>query len=83
LGYDGVIAPYPFLVAWRRAEDVPFSNGRVYIADANGLPRAAAPAPGAVLLQAQDVSRTSGLVPGALERALSGGGTAQGSSTGG
>ena len=24
LGYDGVVAPYPFLVAWRRADDVSF-----------------------------------------------------------
>ncbi len=80
-GYDGAIAPYPFLVAWRRAQDVPFSDGRVYVPDASGLPRAGAPAPGAVLLQVRDVSRTSGLVPGALERALGGG--AQGSATGG
>jgi len=29
LGYDGVIAPYPFLVAWKRAQDVSFSQGRV------------------------------------------------------
>jgi murein DD-endopeptidase MepM/ murein hydrolase activator NlpD len=83
LGYDGVVAPYPFLVAWKRAEDAPFSSGRVYVADANGLPRAAAPAPGAVLLQVDDVSRTSGLVPGALQRALSGGGPAQSPSSGG
>jgi len=72
LGYDGVVAPYPFLVAWKRAQDVPFSEGRTYVLDANGLPRALAPAPGAVLLQATDVSSSSGLVPGALERALAG-----------
>ncbi len=72
LGYDGVVAPYPFLVAWRRAQDVPFSAGRVYTPDAGGLPRAGAPPPGAVLLRAADVSATSGLVPGALERALTG-----------
>jgi murein DD-endopeptidase MepM/ murein hydrolase activator NlpD len=72
LGYDGVVAPYPFLVAWRRAQDVPFSAGRVFVPDANGLPRVGAPPPGAVLLRAADVSRTSGLVPGALERALAG-----------
>jgi murein DD-endopeptidase MepM/ murein hydrolase activator NlpD len=82
LGYDGVIAPYPYLVAWKRAEDVPFAQGRVYVSDANGLPRAGAPAPGAVLLQVSDVSQTSGLVPGALERALNGN-AAQGSSGGG
>jgi murein DD-endopeptidase MepM/ murein hydrolase activator NlpD len=69
-GYDGVVAPYPFLVAWRRAQDVPIGEGRTYVKDAGGLPRAGAPAPGAVLLRVSDVSQTSGLVPGALERAL-------------
>ncbi len=72
LGYDGAVAPYPFLVAWRRAQDVPFSAGRVYTPDAGGLPRAGAPPPGAVLLRTADVSATSGLVPGAFERALTG-----------
>jgi len=70
LGYDGVVAPYPFLVAWRRAQDASFADGRTYVSDANGLPRAVAPSPGAVLLQSSDISRTSGLVPGALGRAF-------------
>ncbi len=70
LGYDGVVAPYPFLVAWRRAEDVSFAAGRTFVTDANGLPRAVAPSPGAVLLQSSDISRSSGLVPGALGRAF-------------
>ena len=83
LGYDGVIAPYPFLVAWKRAQDVPFTDGRVYVSDKNGLPRGGAPAPGAVLLQVSDVSQTSGLVPGGLERALNGSGAGQGPSHGG
>lgn len=69
-GYDGVVAPYPFLVAWRHAEDVPFAAGRTYALDANGLPRSLAPSPGAVLLQFADVSSSSGLVPGALEQAV-------------
>jgi len=77
LGYDGVIAPYPYLVAWKRAQDIPFSEGRVYVASGDGLPRIGAPAPGAVLLQVSDVSRQSGLVPGGMARTLSGG-TAQG-----
>jgi murein DD-endopeptidase MepM/ murein hydrolase activator NlpD len=72
LGYDGVVAPYPFLVAWKRAQDVAFSEGRVYVSETGGVPRAGAPAPGAVLLRVNDVSRTSGLVPGALERAVGG-----------
>lgn len=69
LGYDGVVAPYPFLVAWRRAEDVSFTDGRRYLPDGS-LGPGAAPKVGAMLLEARDISRTSGLVPGALERAL-------------
>jgi len=74
-GYDGAIAPYPFLVAWRRAEDVSFAGGRRYALGQDGLagppgaPVASAQA-GAVLLSADDISSTSGLVPGALKRAL-------------
>ena len=69
LGYDGAVAPYPFLVAWRRADDVAFASGRRYVASAGGAPVALARA-GAVLLQASDISARSGLVPGALKRAL-------------
>lgn len=68
LGYDGVVAPYPILLAWQRAADVSFAAGRIYVPAAGGLP--ALPAPGAVLLEADDIAATSGLVPGALERAL-------------
>jgi murein DD-endopeptidase MepM/ murein hydrolase activator NlpD len=70
LGYDGVVAPYPFLVAWRHAQDVSFAAGRTYTLDANGLPRSVAPSPGAVLLQFSDVSSSSGLIPGSLDRAV-------------
>ena len=69
LGYDGVVAPYPILVAWRRAEDISFSAGRVYVPVGPGGAQSLPP-PGAVLLQADDIASTSGLVPGALERAL-------------
>jgi murein DD-endopeptidase MepM/ murein hydrolase activator NlpD len=69
LGYDGVVAPYPFLVAWRRAEDVSFALGRRF-AGFTGGGRGLAPPAGAVLLEIDDISRTSGLVPGALERAV-------------
>jgi murein DD-endopeptidase MepM/ murein hydrolase activator NlpD len=74
-GYDGAVAPYPFLVAWRRAEDVSFSSGQTYVLGADGLagpagaPVSAVQA-GAVLLTAEDISSASGLVPGALKRAL-------------
>jgi murein DD-endopeptidase MepM/ murein hydrolase activator NlpD len=73
-GYDGAVAPYPFLVAWRRAEDVSFSAGRTYRLGQNGTGRpVAAVQAGAVLLEAEDISAASGLVPGALQRALAGG----------
>ncbi len=68
LGYDGVVAPYPFLVAWRRAEDVSFAAGRIYVPSGPSTPTL--PPPGAVLLQAEDIASLSGLVPGALENAL-------------
>jgi murein DD-endopeptidase MepM/ murein hydrolase activator NlpD len=71
LGYDGVVAPYPILVAWRRAEDVSFSAGRIFV-PAGGPGADSLPLPGAVLLQSDDISSTSGLVPRALERALTG-----------
>ena len=74
-GYDGAVAPYPFLIAWRRADDVSFSAGRTYrlgddgLAGPAGAPVAAVRA-GAVLLDAEDISAASGLVPGALKREL-------------
>lgn len=71
LGYDGVVAPYPILVAWRRADDISFSAGRVFV-PTTGTGVEELPPPGAVLLQADDISPTSGLVPGGLESALGG-----------
>jgi murein DD-endopeptidase MepM/ murein hydrolase activator NlpD len=68
LGYDGVVAPYPFLVAWQHTQDIFFASGRVYV-PARGK-GATLPQPGAVLLEADDIASTSGLVPGALERVL-------------
>ena len=72
-GYDGVVAPYPFLVAWRRAQDVSFDAGRAYLPLDGPLGRpGVAPPAGAVLLEADDISGTSGLEPGALDKALAG-----------
>jgi murein DD-endopeptidase MepM/ murein hydrolase activator NlpD len=68
LGYDGVVAPYPILLAWRRAEDISFAAGRLFVPV--GSAGSSLPPPGAVLLQAEDIAGTSGLVPGALERVL-------------
>jgi murein DD-endopeptidase MepM/ murein hydrolase activator NlpD len=70
LGYDGVVAPYSILLAWRRAQDVSFSAGRIYVPTGPGS--TTLPPPGAVLLEADDIASTSGLVPGALEKALKG-----------
>ena len=68
LGYDGAVAPYPFLIAWRRADDVVVRE-RAPVLIRDGVP-VAAPRAGAVLLEASDISSTSGLVPGALERSF-------------
>ena len=70
LGYDGVVAPYTILLAWRRASDISFSAGRIYTPTGPGS--AVLPPPGAVLLEADDIASTSGLVPGALEKVLRG-----------
>jgi murein DD-endopeptidase MepM/ murein hydrolase activator NlpD len=69
LGYDGVVAPYSILLAWRRVQDISFSAGRIYVPTGPG--GVTLPPPGAVLLEADDIASTSGLVPGALEKALS------------
>ena len=68
LGYDGVVAPYSILLAWRRADDISFSAGRIFVPTGPGS--VTLPPPGAVLLEADDIAATSGLVPGALEQAL-------------
>ena len=71
LGYDGAIAPYPYLVAWRRAQDVSFDLGRAYLPGRSGGTFGPPPT-GAVLLEADDIASASGLVPGSLERAVVG-----------
>ena len=66
MGYDGVIDPYPYLLAWQRLDDASF--------DATGWspPGQKAPPPAAVLLQADDISSFSGLDPAGFEGALTG-----------
>jgi hypothetical protein len=63
-GYDGVMDPYPYLLAWRRQTDLSF--------DISGWspPGGKAPAPAAVLLEADDISTMSGLDPGAFSTLL-------------
>jgi murein DD-endopeptidase MepM/ murein hydrolase activator NlpD len=68
LGYDGVIPPYPLLVAWRRLDDIQFPDGTGW---APAVPAGAqAPKPGAIVLQVTDISVASGLRPGSLARAF-------------
>jgi hypothetical protein len=64
MGYDGVVDPYPYLVAWRRLVDLAF--------DVSGWtpPAGKAPPAAAVLLQADDISTLSGLDPGAFTSLL-------------
>ena len=50
LGYDGVVAPYTILLAWRRADDISFSAGRIYVPTGPGS--TTLPPPGAILLEA-------------------------------
>jgi murein DD-endopeptidase MepM/ murein hydrolase activator NlpD len=64
MGYDGVIDPYPYLLAWQKLDDASF--------DTTGWipPGEKAPPPAAVLLQADDISSLSGLDPAGFERVL-------------
>jgi Peptidase family M23 len=62
LGYDGVVNPFEYLSAWHRVADATFDWGPVGVGQA--------PAPGLVLLQAEDISSASGLDPEALARVM-------------
>ena len=67
-GYDGVIPPYRYLVAWQKLSDVAITGVAGWAAPI--APGAKAPRPGAILLQVSDISRASGLEPGSLRRAM-------------
>ena len=67
-GYDGVVAPYPYLNAWRHLVDLSLtavSGWAPPISDSSRAPR-----PGAILLQARDISSATGLEPASLRRAM-------------
>ena len=68
MGYDGVVPAYPYLIAWRRLEDISLAAGSGWAPPVP--PTASAPRPGAFLLGASDISGASGLEPGSLQRAL-------------
>ena len=71
LGYDGAVNPTEYLDAWKRLADVrilpavPFSQPQAEISKN-------APAPGAILLEASDISTANGLDPASLKRAMRG-----------
>jgi murein DD-endopeptidase MepM/ murein hydrolase activator NlpD len=69
LGYDGAVNPTKYLDAWNRLEDVKIRAAVPFTL----LPSAAtsdAPTPGAILLQASDISTANGLDPASLRRAM-------------
>jgi hypothetical protein len=71
LGYDGAVDPTSYLDAWRHLQDVRFTPAGW--APPRGLPTKGtkpAPPPGAILLQATDISTASGLDPASMERVL-------------
>jgi murein DD-endopeptidase MepM/ murein hydrolase activator NlpD len=68
LGYDGVVAPYQFLLKWQHLEDLRFGAAGGWAPSA--APRARAPQAGAILLQASDISTANGLEPSSLRRAF-------------
>jgi hypothetical protein len=67
LGYDGVVNPTSYLLAWKRLQDVSFDGGDAW-APLQSVRNA--PKPGAILLSVTDISIADGLVPGSLQRAI-------------
>jgi murein DD-endopeptidase MepM/ murein hydrolase activator NlpD len=68
MGYDGVVNPNPYLMAWKRLEDVEFAQVAGWAPPIS--PTSSTPKPGAILLSSSDISTADGLDPGSLERAL-------------
>jgi hypothetical protein len=80
-GYDGVVAPFPYLNAWKRLRDLPLTGVAGWappISDSSNAPK-----PGAILLQARDISSATGLEPGSLRRAMQAGSVSTDSSLAG
>jgi murein DD-endopeptidase MepM/ murein hydrolase activator NlpD len=67
-GYDGVVAPYTYLNAWRRLQDLSLTGVLGWAPPISDSSRA--PKPGAILLQARDISNATGLDPASLRRAM-------------
>jgi Peptidase family M23 len=67
-GYDGAVAPYSYLNAWKHLTDLPLtsvSGWAPLISDSSHAPK-----PGAILLQSHDISSATGLEPASLRRAM-------------
>lgn len=71
LGYDGAVDPTPYLDAWKHVQDVRFAP-LGWATQSNTTRRGVKPAPppGAILLQATDISTASGLDPDSFDRVL-------------
>jgi murein DD-endopeptidase MepM/ murein hydrolase activator NlpD len=67
LGYDGAVNPTTYLLAWKHLQDVSFAGGDAWAPQHSF---GDAPKPGAILLNASDISSADGLVPGSLERVI-------------
>jgi hypothetical protein len=64
LGYDGAVDPTPYLNAWQQQKDLYLAQVAGYLPGVTGT----APKPGAILLQASDISLANGLDPASLRR---------------
>lgn len=72
LGYDGAVDPTPYLDAWKHVQDVRFAPLGWAVPSRRPRPGVKpAPPPGAILLQATDISTASGLDPESFDRVLS------------
>ena len=69
LGYDGAVNPTKYLDAWKRLEDIKI-RAAVPFALLPGGGTSNAPTPGAILLEATDISTANGLDPDSLRRAM-------------
>jgi murein DD-endopeptidase MepM/ murein hydrolase activator NlpD len=71
LGYDGAVDPTPYLDAWKHVQDVRFAPLGWAVSARRPRPGVKpAPPPGAILLQATDISTASGLDPDSFDRVL-------------
>jgi murein DD-endopeptidase MepM/ murein hydrolase activator NlpD len=69
LGYDGAVNPTKYLDAWKRLEDIKI-RAAVPFTSIPGAATSNAPTPGAILLEASDISTANGLDPDSLRRAM-------------